>query len=60
MQIHVINHRTHDHTQYRMAEVISLKLDHHDRPYAIVTHPFDENGYVRAEFVDDEWRVYIL
>jgi hypothetical protein len=38
-------------------ELQSLKLDGHERPYAIVSNPFRPGETVRAQFLNNDWVV---
>ncbi len=57
MQVHIINSGTGEDMGSRELVCHSLKLDHSDRPYAIVEHPFQTYESCRAEFKGNEWVV---
>ena len=51
MQVHFINYNTAEDFSFREVVVQSLKLDNENRPYCIVSNPFEVDGAVRAEYV---------
>ena len=58
MQVHIVNTGFGTDEGYREVNVESLKLDHSDRPYAIITNPYSSAlGSLRAEFNGTEWVV---
>lgn len=57
MRVHVINSGFGTDSGYLDVEVVSLKLDMYNRPYAIVSHPSWYGESYRAEFRDNDWVV---
>ena len=57
MQVHFINSGYGTDDGHKEVDVISLKLDHNDAPYAIVSHPYVSGDSCRAEFKGGEWVV---
>lgn len=58
MQVHIINSGLGTDEGYREVNVESLKLNHWDQPYAIITNPYSPSlGSLVAEFKDNEWVV---
>jgi hypothetical protein len=49
MQVHFINSGWGTDDGFKEVDVISLKLDHNDAPYAIVSHPYIAGDSCRAE-----------
>jgi hypothetical protein len=49
MQVHFINSGYGTDDGFKEVDVISLKLDHDDAPYAIVSHPYQPFETCRAE-----------
>jgi hypothetical protein len=49
MLVHFINTGHGLDMGVKEVECQSLKLDHYDAPYAIVSHPYQPNGSCRAE-----------
>jgi hypothetical protein len=57
MQVHFINTGHGLDMGVKEVECQSLKLDHYDAPYAIVSHPYSFSESCRAEFKGDKWVV---
>ena len=57
MQVHIINSGLATDDGFRDLEVQTIKVDHMDRPYAIVQHPYIPSESCRAEFDGTEWVV---
>jgi hypothetical protein len=57
MQVHFINSGYGTDDGFKEVDVISLKIDSYDRPYAIVSNPFRPTDSCRAEFDGTEWLV---
>jgi hypothetical protein len=57
MQVRFINSGYGTDDGFKEVDVISLKLDHNDSPYAIVSHPYVNFDSCRAEFKGTEWVV---
>jgi hypothetical protein len=57
MQVKFINSGTQQDLGFKEVDVQSLKLDHSDAPYAIVSNPFNAGDSLRAEFKGSAWVV---
>lgn len=57
MLVHFINSGYSTDDGFKEVDVQSFRMDHNDRPYAIVSHPYLSNDSCRAEFRNDEWVV---
>ena len=57
MQVQFINTGTQQDLGIKEVDLHSLRLDGYERPYAIVSNPFNTDDSVRAEFKDNGWVV---
>jgi hypothetical protein len=57
MQVRFINSGLNTDEGIKEVELQALRIDGHERPYAIVSNPYQSGETVRAQFLNDNWVV---